>query len=122
MIKEAFSDPIAVIKREYQELQHKARQEMAEKGLSFMGYDRVTKVSPYQRAKSWEDIRSLNPTFAVGRGQEQARKLAIKAVKSFRSAYRAALDLWRSGKRSVQFPQGTWWMATFHAVPIADTG
>ena len=122
MIKEAFVDPIAVIKQEYQELQHKARQEMAEKGRSFMGPDRVTKVSPYQRAKSWEDIRDLNPRFAVGRGQQKAKELAITALKAFRSAYRAALQLWRSGNRSVQFPRGTWWMATFHRAIVADTG
>jgi putative transposase len=121
VIEEAFRDPIAVIKREYQELQEKARREIAAKGWSFMGSDKVTKVSPYQRATSWEEIRSLNPTFAVGRGQEVARKLAIKALKTFRSAYRAALDLWRSGKRCVQFPGGTWWMATFHGA-AADTG
>jgi putative transposase len=52
MIEEAFSDPIAVIKREYEELQNKTRQEMAEDGRAFMGPDRVTKVSPYQRATS----------------------------------------------------------------------
>jgi hypothetical protein len=86
-----------------------------------MGPERVTKVSPYQRATSWEDIRGLNPTFAVGRGQQKAKQLAISALKAFRNAYRAALQLWRSGNRSVQFPQGTWWMATFHRAPVADT-
>ena len=86
-----------------------------------MSADKVTKVSPYQRATSWEDIRSLNPAFDVGRGKDKARKLAIKALKAFRGAYRAALKLWRSGTRSVQFPQGTWWMATFHGAAVADT-
>jgi hypothetical protein len=87
-----------------------------------MGADKVTKVSPYQRATSWEEIRSLNLTFAVGRGQEEAKKLAIKALKTFRNAYRAALKLWRSGTRSVHFPPGTWWMTTFHGAAVADTG
>jgi hypothetical protein len=87
-----------------------------------MSADKVTKVSPYQRATSWEDLRSLNPSLAVGRGREQARKLAIKALKVFRSTYRAALKRWRSGNRSVPFPQGTWWMATFHGASVADTG
>jgi hypothetical protein len=87
-----------------------------------MGADRAVKISPYQRATSWEEIRGVNPVFAVGRGQHDARKVAIKALKTFRRAYRAALDLWRAGKRSVQFPVGTWWMATFHGAPVADTG
>jgi hypothetical protein len=47
--------------------------------------------------------------------------IAIKALKAFRSAYRAALKLWRTGTRSVQFPQGTWWMASFHGAAVAET-
>jgi len=122
MVEEAFFDPIAVIKREYEELQRKARQEMTEKGRAFMGRDRVMKVSPYQRATAWEEIRVLNPTFAVGRGQHEARKLAIAALKAFRRAYRAALELWREGDRTAVFPQGAWWMATFHRAPVAESG
>jgi hypothetical protein len=122
MIEQAFADPIAVIEREYEELQHKARQEMAIKGKAFMGSDRVTKVSPYQRATSWECFRDLNPSFAVGRGQQEAKKLAIAALKTFHQVYRAALKLWRTGDRSAAFPRGTWWMATFHHAPIVDSG
>jgi putative transposase len=122
MVEDAFSDPIAVIKREYEELQRKARQEMTENRRVCMGRDRVMKVSPYQRATAWEEIRALNPTFAVGRGQHEARKLAIAALKAFRRAYRAALELWRAGDRTAVFPQGTWWMATFHQAPVAESG
>jgi len=117
-----FSDPVALIKEESQRLQQQARQELEAKGRHFLGAERVLKISPYQRATSWEEIRSLNPTFAVGRGQSEARKLAIKALKAFRRAYRAALDLWRGGERTAAFPPGTWWMATFHGAAIADWG
>jgi len=122
MIQDAFSNPIAVIKREYEELQHRARQQMATEGKAFMGADRAMAVSPYRRATSWEDMRDLNPTFAVGRGQHDARKLAIRALKAFRSAYRAALKLWRTGDRSTTFPRGTWWMAVFHGAPVIGSG
>jgi putative transposase len=122
MIEKAFDDPIVVIKREYEELQAKARQELKEKGRAFIGAERVKKVSPYQRATSWEQLRGVDPTFAVGRGQHEARKLAIAAVKIFRQSYRAALNLWRSGDRLAEFPRGTWWMAVFHGAHIADTG
>ena len=87
-----------------------------------MGLERIKKTSPYQRATSWEDLRALNPTFAVGRGQHKALELAIKAIKAFRRAYRAALDLWRGDDRLVQFPAGTWWMKVFHGALVADTG
>jgi putative transposase len=87
-----------------------------------MGADRARKVSPYQRATSWEDIRSGDPTFAVGRGQHEARKLAISAQKMFRQSYRSALKLWRTGDWFAVFPLGTWWMAIFHGARLADTG
>jgi putative transposase len=60
-IKEAFSDPVALIKNEYEQLQQQARQELAAKGRTFMGPERVMKASPYQRAKSWEDIAVNRP-------------------------------------------------------------
>jgi putative transposase len=122
ILEKAYSNPLAVINNEYQELLKDARQELAAKGRHFMGPDRVKKLSPYQRATSWEDLRSLDPTFAVGRGQHEARALAIKALKTFRQTYRAALELWRKGERLVQFPAGTWWMTIFHGAPVADTG
>jgi putative transposase len=122
IIQEAYCDPIAVIKTEYEEQQQKAREQLVAKGRHFMGADRVTKVSPYERATSWETLRSLDPTFAVGRGQQEARKLAIAAVKTFRRAYRTALRLWRTGNRKAVFPLGTWWMAIFHGAPVVDSG
>jgi hypothetical protein len=98
------------------------RQVLATKGRHFMGPERVQKLSPYQRATSWEDLRKLNPTFAVGRGQHEARAMAIKALKAFRQTYRAALDLWRTGERLVRFPPGTWWMTIFHKAPVVESG
>jgi putative transposase len=122
MLKHGFDDPLSVIKAEYQERLKSAHQKAKKEGKHFMGLERIKKTSPYQRATSWEDLRALNPTFAVGRGQHKARELAIKAVKAFRQAYRAALDLWRGGDRLAQFPAGTWWMKVFHGAPVADTG
>jgi putative transposase len=122
MIQETYTDPVSVIRREYEEQQQRAREDLLAKGRHFMRADKVAKVSPYERATSWEDTRSLNPRFAVGRGQEKAKELAKKALKAFRSAYREALKRWRCGDRMAAFPVGTWWMATFHGAPVADTG
>ena len=117
-----FSDPIALIKEESRRLQQQARQELEAKGRHFLGAERVLKISPYKRATSWEEIRDLDPTFAVGRGQPEARELAITALRAFRGAYRAALELWRGGDRTAAFPSGTWWMVTFHNAATADWG
>ncbi|MBK9262505.1 MAG: transposase [Polyangiaceae bacterium] len=75
-------------------------------------------VSPYKRATSAEPERKHNPTFAVGHGNQEAHDAAASALRSFRTAYRRALEQWRKGDRYVQFPEGTWWMREFHAANV----
>lgn len=103
---------------ELERLEAQAHAEIQRQGLRFLGADRASKVSPYERATSFEALRDRNPTFAVGRGQGDAWRIARAAVRAFRSSYRAALDLWRAGVRSVEFPAGTWWMHTFHGASV----
>jgi len=121
VLEEYFDDPIDVIEQEYERLCQSARQKMKAEGRSFMGVDKILKLSPYKRAKSWEDLRSLNPTFAVGRGQHEARNEAIAILKHFRNAYRDAMDKWKARIRDVEFPMGTWWMVVFHNAMASDT-
>jgi hypothetical protein len=85
-----------------------------------LGADRAVRVSPYERATSFEALRALNPTFAVGHGNGDAWRRAAAAVRSFRATYRAALERWCAGVRSVLFPAGTWWMRVLHAVGVSD--
>ncbi|WP_437751182.1 transposase [Sorangium sp. So ce1389] len=89
-------------------------------GLRFLGAERASKISPYARATSSEALRDGNPTFAVGREQGGAWRIAAAAVRTFRAAYRASLERWRSGVRSAVFPAGTWWMRIFHGVSVTD--
>lgn len=86
-----------------------------------LGAARAATVSPYERATSFEAPRGRNPTFAVGHGNGDAGRRAATAVRAFRAAYHAALELWRAGVRSVVFPAGTWWMRVLHAVSV-NTG
>ena len=95
-----------------------AVEDMRKKGRSFMGRRGVRKASPYERATSWEPLRSTNPTFAVGQDKE-ARAAAVAALRAFRNAYRAALERWRAGDRDVDFPAGTWRMRVLHAANVA---
>ncbi|WP_437963611.1 transposase [Sorangium sp. So ce260] len=97
-----------------------AHAEMQQRGRRFLGADRASKISPYERATSFEALRERNPTFAVGREQGDACRLAGAAVRAFRASYRAAIELWRAGVRSAVFPAGTWWMRTFHGVSVTD--
>ncbi|WP_437292348.1 transposase [Sorangium sp. So ce406] len=95
-----------------------AHAELQKQGLRFLGADRVTRISPYERATSFEVLRERNPTFAVGREQGGAWQAAAAAVRAFRASYRAALERWREGVRSAVFPAGTWWMRIFHGASV----
>ncbi|WP_437679105.1 transposase [Sorangium sp. So ce131] len=97
-----------------------AHAEVQGQGLRYLGPERASMVSPYKRATSFEVLRACNPTFAVGREQGDAVRIAAVAVRTFRAAYRAALEKWRIGLRDVVFPTGTWWMRTFHGASVTD--
>ena len=98
--------------------------EMARKTIApenILGAKRAATISPETRSKTPEATRKLNPTFAVGRGHSDIAAAARRVVTAFRSAYCAAIELWRSGDRDVAFPAGTWWMRVFHSVNIGGS-
>ena len=85
-----------------------------------LGAERATKVSPESRTTSYEPIRQLNPTFAIGRGvATEIRLAAIANLRAFRVSYRDALLKWRAGDRSVVFPAGTYAMRVMHGAHAA---
>ncbi|WP_437790728.1 transposase [Sorangium sp. So ce693] len=110
-----FRHSVAASLREHEAQAHAALQQQ---GRRFLGAERVSKISPYERVTSFEALGERNPTFAVGREQGDARRIAGAAVRAFRASYRAALERWRAGVRSVVFPAGTWWMRTFHGASV----
>ncbi|MCU0691560.1 MAG: hypothetical protein MUF54_09175 [Polyangiaceae bacterium] len=95
----------------------KARASVQASGLSFLGRDRVLKASFMAKAKSYEQKRGINPRLAAK--DITTRRAFLRAQKLFHAAYRAALDLWRAGDRSVAFPFGTWWMSVHHGAAVA---
>ncbi|WP_437988029.1 transposase [Sorangium sp. So ce117] len=97
-----------------------AHAELQRQGLRLLGNKGACTVSPYSRATSFEALRDRNPTFAVGRNQGDAWRVAGAAVRAFRASYRAALERWRAGVRSAVFPAGTWWMHIYHGASVAD--
>jgi putative transposase len=110
---EAMRDAVA---EELARQERLARQEVKARGWRVLGSERVRCLSPYRRATSFESLRGINPTFAVGRGQREVFFMAAIEIRAFRKAYRDALAQWRAGLRSVVFPQGTWWMCQAHGV------
>lgn len=104
---------------ELREQEERGRAAVQAKRWAFMGAQRVLKVSPYDRARSWEPLRGRNPHFAVGKGQSQAFFEAVRTLRAFRAAYRQALHSWRMGLREVCFPWGTWLMHVVHSARVA---
>ncbi|UJR86568.1 transposase [Sandaracinus amylolyticus] len=100
-------------------LESAARAKVRETGGTFLGADRCAKLSPFRRARSFESIRSLNPTFAVGRGNHDALRDSYDRVRAFRAEYRHARRSWRAGRRDVPFPAGTWLMREQHGAEVA---
>jgi REP element-mobilizing transposase RayT len=95
----------------------RGREEVADKGWKFLGAERAEKVSPYERATSFEPLVSRNPTFAVG-GVAGAYQAAVKALRAFAAAYDAALEKWCAGVHDAVFPAGTWWMVRHHGAAV----
>jgi REP element-mobilizing transposase RayT len=109
----------ALVNAEVKRLERRARETLRFKGWRVLGKARISALSPYDRAKSWEPLRGRNPTLAVGHGQREQMAHAVSVLRAFRHAYRRALDDWRRGIRDVRFPLGTWLMRWLHAVPVA---
>jgi putative transposase len=86
-----------------------------------LGAKQAATISPETRSKTPEPLRKRNPTFAVGHGHRDIAVMAARAVTAIRAAYRGALKKWCAGDRSVEFPEGTWWMRVFHAVNIGGS-
>jgi len=93
--------------------EHRAWQESKRTGMAFVGARRVLRQAPTKRARSYEAFGSLDPRFAAA-GHRGAAVHAVRRLRAFNAQYDKALAAWTSGKRSVSFPPGTWWMRVCH--------
>jgi putative transposase len=81
-------------------------------GRSFLGARGVVEAPLFKAATTRETLRRRRPTFASA--DPVRRAAARERLRAFRVAYRAAFALWRSGDRSVRFPEGTYVMRVRH--------
>jgi hypothetical protein len=107
------------VAQELEHQEHLAHQEVKRRNWRVLGAERVRRLSPYQRATSFEPLRDRNPTFAVGRAQKSVFFDAVTELRAFRRAYQQALERWRAGFRETVFPQGTWAMCRLHGVAVS---
>ncbi len=101
------------IAKRVREREHNAWQRSKRTGISFVGPRRVLRQRHTKRARSYEEFGSLNPQFAA-RGHRKAASAAVARLRAFNAQYDRALAAWTSGKRTLLFPPGTWWMRVHH--------
>jgi len=84
------------------------RADRRQDGRSVIGVRRLRQAKCGDRSRSWERWFTLRPALAARVRAE--RIAAIRALKTFREAYRSAWERWSAGDRTVMFPAGTWWV------------
>jgi len=99
---------------ELRHLQDKARSEVRKRRWRVPGARRVKLYSPAKRARSFEELRTFNPSFATGRGRADLHVRVATRLREFRAMYRESFTAWREGSRDVRFPYGTWEMVEVH--------
>jgi REP element-mobilizing transposase RayT len=93
------------------------RDRMRRQRRQCLGRRGVRRTSAFARPATKKERFGRSPTFsALTRDRWLA---ALRRLRGFREAYRAAYDLWRIGKRDVEFPPGTWWLARRAGATVA---
>jgi REP element-mobilizing transposase RayT len=105
---------------EFERLEGSARAEASATGRGFLGVARILKARPRAQPTSREPRGELSPKVACK--DKWKRIEALGRLASFLQAYRLALGAWRSGRRDVEFPAGTYMMRVTHRAACADSG
>ncbi|HEY2510131.1 MAG TPA: hypothetical protein VGI39_04725 [Polyangiaceae bacterium] len=82
----------------------------------FLGRRAVLATSFVDKARSYEQRRSVFPVFAACLAAVRDRLRRVE--QHFRATYRQALDAWRAGDRAIEFPFGTWSMRVLHSAAV----
>lgn len=90
--------------------------ERRDAGLGAAGASKAARVRVGEAPRTRELWFRMRPSIAAR--EKSVRIAAIRALRAFREAYRAALTRFRDGETDVEFPAGTWWMVR-HAGAVA---
>jgi len=111
--------PARLLKRLFEEREAKFRESFRVLGKAFLGKRAVQAQGVTSSPATTEPRRRLSPRVAC---RDKWRRIeSLQRLERFVSAYRLALQKWRSGVRSVVFPLGTFRMAGLHGVLLHDT-
>jgi len=105
-----------VLQRKVAEREAKFRAERQSEGRRVRGMRAVMGLHHTERPKTPAAGRSRDPAIAC---KDKERRIAeLTALRMFRDAYRAALEMWRAHLRPVTFPYGTYQMRDSPGVQI----
>ena len=86
------------------------------RGLRYFGRASVLGTRVTDRPRTQKPRLGRSPTFSA---LTRARWLeAVKRLRAFRLAYRAAYQAWRRGDRDTEFPCGTWWVVRYAGAAV----
>ena len=91
--------------------------DLAREGRRFMGGAAVMRQRPYDRPAKNNPPGTRNPKFAAVTAE--ARRAAVRALRSLRAWYRHAYECFCHGERDTEFPPGTWGMARRFGAEVA---
>jgi len=112
-------EPGLALKKSFQRREATFRESFRVSGRTFLGKRAVKAQSVTSSPATPEPRRRLSPRVAC---RDKWRRIeSVQRLERFAAAYRLALRQWRSGVRSVVFPQGTFRMAGLHGVLLDDT-
>jgi len=95
------------------------RREAKNKRIRFLGAERVLQQRVTDSPQTIAPRRGLSPRIAA---KDKWRRIeALRRLKSFVDAYRAAWLMWKAGFRDVEFPAGTYAMRVHQGAPCAAT-
>jgi REP element-mobilizing transposase RayT len=104
---------------EIKHVEDAARERRREQQQVVLGAEEAKTISPQAQPAKKRPRGQRSPTFAVGRGQSEARKAAILAHREFLIHYRRALEQWKAGNHEAVFPEGTWKMRVLYRARTA---
>ena len=87
------------------------RAEHRRRGRGYLGRTRVQKTPVTDQPKTKKARFGRSPTFSALTRERWCK--AMRRLRAFRRAYRAAYAAWRHGDSAVEFPPGTWWVVRY---------
>ena len=97
-------------------VEHKVQAEYAAPKKHFLGRKAILRQSPYDRPKSHEPRRKLNPRVKT---RDKWRRIErLQSLKTFEDDHEQARLDFKDGNRDVLFPHGTYWMRVHVGVRV----